>query len=126
MESWGRGIELIRSACHAAGEPEPIFRWDNGLWVEFPFPVTSTDNVEQKLAGGWGEKWGEKWGETLSRTRREIVEAMIRNPRISSVQLATEVGISSTAIEKNLKFLKENGFIARIGPAKGGHWEVLK
>jgi ATP-dependent DNA helicase RecG len=51
---------------------------------------------------------------------------MIRNPRISSVQLATEVGISSTAIEKNLKFLKENGFIARIGPAKGGHWEVLK
>lgn len=51
---------------------------------------------------------------------------MIRNPQISSVQLVAELGIGSTAIEKNLKFLKENSFIARIGPAKGGHWEVLK
>lgn len=39
LESWGRGIDLIRSACRASGFPEPIFRWDNGLWVEFPFMV---------------------------------------------------------------------------------------
>ena len=31
MEAWGRGIDLIRNACHAHGSPEPQFRWDNGL-----------------------------------------------------------------------------------------------
>src|SRR5258706_1148705 len=37
LESWGRGIDLIRDACLAHGSPPPVFRWDNGLWMEFPF-----------------------------------------------------------------------------------------
>ena len=37
LESWGRGIDLIRDACHAHGSPPLAFRWDNGLWVELPF-----------------------------------------------------------------------------------------
>lgn len=37
LESWGRGIELIRAACRDQGSPEPTFRWDGGLWVEFAF-----------------------------------------------------------------------------------------
>lgn len=49
-------IGYFRNACHSAGEPEPIFRWDNGLWVEFPFPVTPASHSEQKLDGRWGEK----------------------------------------------------------------------
>ena len=40
LESWGRGIELIRNACHAHGSPAPVFRWDNGLWVELRFAGT--------------------------------------------------------------------------------------
>ena len=37
LESWGRGIDLIRNACRAHGSPAPVFRWDNGLWLELPF-----------------------------------------------------------------------------------------
>jgi len=37
LESWGRGIDLIRNACRTHGSPPPKFRWDNGLWVELPF-----------------------------------------------------------------------------------------
>jgi ATP-dependent DNA helicase RecG len=35
------------------------------------------------------------------------------------------VGISQTAIENNISKLKNIGLLKRIGPAKGGHWEVL-
>jgi predicted HTH transcriptional regulator len=40
--------------------------------------------------------------------------------------LAEEVGISSRKIEENIARLKESGTLRRIGPTKGGSWEVLK
>jgi ATP-dependent DNA helicase RecG len=39
-------------------------------------------------------------------------------------KLSKIVGISQTAIENNISKLKESGVLKRIGPAKGGHWEV--
>jgi len=51
---------------------------------------------------------------------------MRQEPSISQVELSKIVGIGRNKIENNIKFLKENGWIRRIGPAKGGHWEVLK
>jgi ATP-dependent DNA helicase RecG len=36
------------------------------------------------------------------------------------------IGISTTAIERNIKYLKEKEIIKRVGGAKGGHWEVIK
>ncbi|MEA2691026.1 MAG: ATP-dependent helicase RecG [Acidobacteriota bacterium] len=42
LESWGRGIDMIRQACQEHGCPEPLLRWDNGLWVEFRFAGTDT------------------------------------------------------------------------------------
>lgn len=46
LESWGRGIDLIRNACRAHGSPAPEFRWDNGLWVKFPFGTPASDLVK--------------------------------------------------------------------------------
>ena len=70
---------------------------------------------------GLGEKLGEKLGET----RAAIVLAMQNNPRITTKQLATALNISTTAVEKQLQYLKRNNHIERIGPDKGGHWKVL-
>jgi len=36
-----------------------------------------------------------------------------------------EIGISTTATDKNLAKLKRKGVLRRIGPARGGHWEVV-
>ena len=52
---------------------------------------------------------------------------MIReSPKMSITKLATALGISTTAIEKHLKVLKEQNIINRVGSAKGGYWEVVK
>jgi ATP-dependent DNA helicase RecG len=69
---------------------------------------------------------GEKLGEKLGETRAAIVRAMLANPKVTTTQLAQTLNISATAVEKNLKLLKDQGQIKRVGPAKGGHWEVLK
>ncbi|MFN6313843.1 MAG: HTH domain-containing protein [Planctomyces sp.] len=48
------------------------------------------------------------------------------NPRISAQEMADSLTISERAIEKNLRSLREQGVIRRIGPANGGHWEIIK
>jgi ATP-dependent DNA helicase RecG len=70
-------------------------------------------------------KRGEKRGEKLSENRQKILNAMRENPGVSQAELVEIVGIVSTNIEKNIKYLKDNGWIRRIGPAKGGYWEVI-
>jgi predicted HTH transcriptional regulator len=80
---------------------------------------------------GWGvvqePEQGEKWGEKATATRLRIVQAMRRNQQISTVALAAELGMAATSgVEKYLKALHEAGCIRRVGPAKGGAWDVLE
>lgn len=46
------------------------------------------------------------------------------NGNMTTVTLAEALGISKKAVEKHLSKLKSEGVISRIGPDKGGHWEV--
>lgn len=50
IESWGRGLDLIRHACRAQGSPEPIFTWDAGLRVAFPFAQPMPGEVTPHVA----------------------------------------------------------------------------
>ena len=50
---------------------------------------------------------------------------MKTKPKISAAQLAEILDISTTAVEKNIKQLREDGRIERIGGTRG-HWEVKK
>ena len=40
-------------------------------------------------------------------------------------EIAEKTGLSIKGIEKNVKQLKTENAIKRIGPDKGGRWEVL-
>ncbi len=96
IESWGRGIEKIIEESQKFNGITPQFRWENGLWVEFYF------NTDKSLPNGLGEKLGEKLGET----QQNIIKLMQNNPKIAITALATELGISTTAIEKHIKNTK--------------------
>jgi ATP-dependent DNA helicase RecG len=51
---------------------------------------------------------------------------MQKDPFVTAQLLSLKIGISLRKIETNIKKLKEIGYINRIGPAKGGHWEVIQ
>ncbi len=53
----------------------------------------------------------------------KILDAIKNNPKITQNELA---GLTRRGIEWNLAKLKEKGIIKRIGPAKGGYWEVVE
>jgi ATP-dependent DNA helicase RecG len=40
--------------------------------------------------------------------------------------LGKNLGISKRAILKQIEKLKKQGRLRRIGPARGGHWEIIE
>jgi DNA-binding Lrp family transcriptional regulator len=50
---------------------------------------------------------------------------MTANALITIPELADAIGITERSIERTIKKLQEEGRLRRIGPAKGGHWEVV-
>ena len=39
--------------------------------------------------------------------------------------LSEELGINPSVIQKHINKLKQKGLLKRIGPAKGGYWEII-
>ena len=63
--------------------------------------------------------------DTTQKTTQKIVEQMRSNPTISIEELAELCGLTRDGINYNIRNLKNKGIIKRIGPDKGGHWEVI-
>ena len=62
----------------------------------------------------------------LVESQQRILILIRANPRISKREMADSIGISTTAIDKNIIALKDKGLLQRIGSDKAGHWEILE
>ena len=98
------GIEKIIEESQKFNGITPQFRWENGLWVEFYF------NTDKSLPNGLGDKLGE--------TQQNIIKLMQNNPKIAITALASELGISTTAIEKHIKTLKNKTLSSELAVLK--------
>ena len=58
------------------------------------------------------------------KSREIILNMLSKDGSLSAASLARRIGISPKAIEKHLANLKAASLLRRIGPDKGGHWEV--
>ena len=56
----------------------------------------------------------------------KILDVIRTDNSISAKRIAEKLGISPRAVEKQIANLKNDGKLKRNGPAKGGHWEIIK
>ena len=111
-ERSGRGVPQITKVY---GREAFEFR-ENSIVVTIPFDKLNT-NVGDKVADKVGDKT-----KKLNPTRQRIMEEIRNNPNITQPQLMAIIGIGKTAIQNNIAFLKENGYIERVGSNKNGYW----
>jgi ATP-dependent DNA helicase RecG len=53
--------------------------------------------------------------------------ALLRNsPEMTIPELAVELQVTTRAVEKSIAKLRDEERLRRIGPAKGGRWEVVE
>ena len=63
--------------------------------------------------------------DTLKGTQKTIVEIIINNPNVTIPEVARQLNLNPRGIAKHFKVLQDKGVIRRVGPDKGGHWEVI-
>ena len=141
-ERTGSGIPLIREAWRQMKWPEisaweeygperttvrlvlPSLQQKENKNVTGEQPKGHVQNIATAQAKELGEGLGERLGERLGETRLRILEIIKKDSFIAIPKIAAIVGVSETAIQNNLAWLKAHGFVRRVGGARGGHWEV--
>lgn len=64
--------------------------------------------------------------EKLTERQKRILSLIRENNKISASQIAEILLITSRTTQWDLTVLREKNIIRRIGPDKGGHWEVIE
>ena len=59
------------------------------------------------------------------KSNQKILDAMRAQPDVTIEVLQQITGLSESGVKKVIRQLRNNGLIRRIGPNKGGHWEVI-
>ncbi|MEI7832701.1 MAG: RNA-binding domain-containing protein [bacterium] len=59
------------------------------------------------------------------KTSVKILEAIGQNCEVTIPVLATLIGVSERSIERNIQKLQQEGRLLRVGPDRGGRWEVI-
>ena len=57
--------------------------------------------------------------------RENILKSILKVPSISTKELATMYSLSARQVQRIMTKMKDQGLIRRVGPDKGGHWEVI-
>ena len=61
----------------------------------------------------------------LTAAVRQVYKAMCEDISMTHRGLESKLGLSKTTIRKATATLVQKGFIRRVGPKKGGHWEIV-
>ena len=67
-----------------------------------------------------------KTEKTTQKTTQKILEVLKDNPTATRKELADLLGLTPDGIKWNIEKLKKEGKLRRIGPDKGGKWEVIE
>ena len=78
--------------------------------------------TEQKTSKKTSKKTDKK---TSKKTDEKILTMIQSMPDATVAELANATGLSISGVRWNLNKLREEKRIQRVGPDKGGHWEVL-
>ena len=104
IATWGRGTLKIARLMRAAGHGPPTVSLREGA-------VVATFGLSV---------------ETTGITPAAVLRLLADDPSLSVPQLAAHLEKSELTIHRAIRSLRESGRLVRIGPDKGGHWQVIE
>ncbi|MEK6815482.1 MAG: winged helix-turn-helix transcriptional regulator, partial [Nitrospirota bacterium] len=92
-------------------EPPMVSLRDGAVVVTFKLPGKTTGKTTVKTTG---------------KTAEAVLRLLAEDPSLSVPQLAARLKKSELTIHRAIRMLRESGRLVRIGPDKGGHWQVIE
>ncbi len=138
-ERAGSGLPKIRAGWELAGhrlrlsdtfEPFDQTRLEM-TWGDFSPRISTetpgeTSETPGETPGEMSDTTGETPGKVPGKTPERILEALRASASASVPELAALLGKSERAVQRAISKLRQEGRLRRIGPNKGGHWEVVE
>ena len=130
VKEYGEGVDRIYRELEANGSTALRF-YDKDFILRITVPkVTEKETVnDEKAAENVIENIIEKATDTSQKTSQKtpqkIIDLVKEDPYISTSKMADIIGIDRRNIARNIKKMQEQGLIRRVGPDKGGFWEII-
>jgi ATP-dependent DNA helicase RecG len=145
IEHWGRGTVNIINYCKNAGLPVPDFNFSAGLTVLFKkenktfeelssFGVNDVekDTIKPLSKNDFDTILRDKYGINAGYLRdkygiriKDVFMLIDENPSTSLPEIAKELNVSLSTIEKLFNKLKKENLIERFGSKKTGYWKII-
>ena len=135
VKEFGEGFDRICREQEANGANVPSFRTDEFILKITVPKVTEkvTVNVTEKVNVN-NERVTENVIDTSQKvlwkasqkTSQKIIDLIKEDPYISTAKMADIIGIDRRNIARNIKKLQEQSVVRRVGPDKGGFWEIIE
>ncbi|NLJ65208.1 MAG: winged helix-turn-helix transcriptional regulator [Christensenellaceae bacterium] len=122
VEHTGHGIPMI---VEKYGR-EAFDIHQNYINVTLPFNQAVLASVPQIGTDHGTDDKGIRLNEDLSDTEKKLILELIKNPKYTYNQLASEIGISRRTVSRTVASLVEKKYIERIGNNKSGFWKIIR
>ena len=123
VNMFNHGVREVQDQLHENENPPAKFNVD--YLTAFSVIVRESDDdvlVDNVRVGDLGDKTTQK---SREKSREKILRIITKNQNVTIAELSEEMGVSIKAVEKHIKNLKNEKILRRVGPDKGGHWEVV-
>jgi len=108
----GLGIPtIIEKYCKDVFEIESKY-----IRCTIPFNQEVVDQIDNKNVG---------LNVGLNKTEKKVIELLIENPSLTSIELSEKIGVTKRTIERTFKSLQEKKMIERIESKRDGIWIVI-
>lgn len=128
IENRHTGIATMRDEMKKMGLPEPEFESLRGDFkVTFKKEWTEKTELNRTEQGSIGQNRTEQDRTIFSKlenTQDKILFLIKENPQVTQFVMAEKIGVARSAISANIKKMKENGIIERIGSDRNGYWKI--
>jgi ATP-dependent DNA helicase RecG len=124
IETWGRGTLKIARLMQESGHEPPVMSVRAGAVVlTFALAGKTTEKTPGKTPQKAPQKAPQK---PPQKTPDAILGLLRKQPGLSFSEIAALLGKSESAVKRAVRKLRESGRLLRIGPDKGGHWQVIE
>lgn len=126
VEGWGGGVSRYFVACEKMGLPPPVVAEESATLKVTFYRMRQTPTTGKAVAKSKEKSKERSKEKSKEKSKERILAALASRPEWTTADLVRETGLSRSGIERNLRLLKAEGRLRRVGADNGGTWQVLK
>jgi len=121
VKEFGEGIDRMCKELKESGLPDPEYQIESFM---LRCTVRAAEVMDNKANDSLPAETKTRV-KTRVKTGVKMVDIFKANASVTREELAIALGLTVKGVDWHISRLKAKGILRRVGPAKGGHWEVF-